>query len=341
MLANMMAADVGDDQYQDDRETILLQEEVADLLGKERALWVPSGTMANQIALRAVTSPGDDVIVAKQSHAVWHEAGGGAANAAVHFTEVGIAGRFDELDFANAIKPRDHHIYPPTTMVQLENTHNRCGGSVFALEDTQAIGRAAKANGVFSYLDGARLWNASVSSSCSLQDLASPVDAVMVSLSKGLGAPGGSVLAGDKAFIQSALRQRRMLGGAMRQTGYYAAAGRFAIRHNAGRLVVDHDNAKRMAQIIGQCHLVELDPTAVATNIIMFTLKQDTGDAFALVHALREQAVLVNALDQKTIRLVTHLDVDHTQCEYAARIIVDLVDKQSAASAQARVGHKV
>lgn len=333
MLAHMLAANVGDDQYQDDQETNLLQEEVADLLGKAKALWVPSGTMANQIALRTVTSPGDDVIVAKQSHAVWHEAGGGAANAGVHFTEVGSDGLFDELDFSSAIKPRGHHIYAPTTMVQIENTHNRCGGNVFGMKDIEAIGKKAKANNVFSYMDGARLWNASKASGDSLSDLATPVDAVMVSLSKGLGAPGGSVLAGSEEFIGLATRQRRMLGGAMRQTGYYAAAGRFAIMNNLEKLNGDHQNAKLIAAELAQCSSIEFDASAVPTNIIVFKLGGEAADALSLVRSLKTKNVLVNALDKRTIRLVTHLGVNKRNCEFAARTIIAQVNNQNAQTA--------
>jgi len=330
-----MHAQVGDDQYQDDRETILLQEEVACRLGKEQALWVPSGTMANQIALRVVTSPGDDVIVGTQSHAVWHEAGGGAANAGVHFTEIGQAGLFTARDVFQAIKPRDHHIYPPTTMVQVENTHNRCGGKVFDQEALVAIGEAAKNAGIFSYLDGARIWNAAIASGQSVAAIAAPFDGLMVSLSKGLGAPGGSVLAGDARFIKAALRYRRMLGGAMRQTGYYAAAGRFALKHNVAKLFTDHQNAKQIAKVLAECHFVDVVPAGVHTNIVVFKLRANATKTGPLIDELNARGVLVNALDDWTVRLVTHLDVDATSCAHAAMIMVDQIEELSAVGVRA------
>lgn len=333
MVTAMMAAEVGDDQYQDDRETNLLQEEIAQRLGKESALWVPSGTMANQIALRVATNPGDDVIVSTQSHAVWHEAGAGAANASVQFTEIGSAGRFTASDFENAIKPPNHHIYPPTTMVQIENTHNRCGGGVFDFDELNAICDLAKGAGVFSYLDGARLWNAAIFGGQSVAALAAPFDAVMVSMSKGLGAPGGSVLAGNADFIQSAIRQRRMLGGAMRQTGYYAAAGRFALKNNIARLFEDHAHAGQMARLVSESQYIELDMSSVCTNIVVFKLNEWAISAFSLEAALKEHGVLVNALDNRTIRLVSHLGVDEKDCIFAANAVVRLVEEMSANTA--------
>src|SRR5213594_3537542 len=164
MRAAIAAAPVGDDQYGEDPTVNLLQERIAALLGKEAALWLPSGTMANQVALRALTRPGDDVIVSRESHAVWHETGGGAANAGVQFTEIGIGGRFTAADFIAAVKPRDHMLYPPTTLVEVENTHNRAGGSVFDQTEAVRICSAARERRIMSFLDGARLWNAAVAS---------------------------------------------------------------------------------------------------------------------------------------------------------------------------------
>ena len=221
MRAAMAAAAVGDDQYGEDPTTNRLQQRVAELLGKEAALWLPSGTMANQVALRVLTRPGDDVIVSRECHAVWHETGGSAANAGVQFTEIGSRGTFTVDDFAAAFKPRGHAIYPPTTLLEIENTHNRSGGIVFPQPQAVALCAAARARGVATFLDGARLWNAAVASGLALAELAAPFDLVAVALSKGLGAPGGSLLAGSRELIERATRYRRMFGGAMRQTGIY------------------------------------------------------------------------------------------------------------------------
>ena len=327
MLSAIMKAEVGDDQYQDDLETNLLQEEAADLLGKQSALWLPSGTMANQVALRVATRPGDDVIVSTQCHAVWHETGGSAANAGVQFSEIGKNGHFSADQFSTAIKPRNHHIYPPTTMVQIENTHNRCGGRVMAKEQMDQICAHAKQADVFSYLDGARLWNAAEVLGEKVTSLAAPFDAVMVSLSKGLGAPGGSVLAGSKEFIDASVRYRRMFGGAMRQTGYYAAAGRFAIKNNVDRLGEDHANAKQISQVLSASPSIKIDPDTIETNIVVFEVNTAYLSAPELVKAAKRSNVLINALGPNTIRIVTHLGVDYQACTKAAQIIVDILEK--------------
>jgi threonine aldolase len=205
-----------------------LQDRVADLLAKEAALWVPTGTMANQLALRVFTRPGDDVVVARESHAMWHETGAAAANAGIQFSEVGSNGVFSAADFLAARKPRGHLLYPPTTLVG--GDFNRAGGVVFPADDAAAICAAARAHGVASYLDGARLFNAVVAGGRSPADAATPFDLVSIALSKGLGAPGGSLLAGTREHIDTAVRYRRMAGGAMRQVGIFAAAGLYALR---------------------------------------------------------------------------------------------------------------
>ena len=178
MRSAIAAAAVGDDQYGDDPTVNALQQRVAALLGKEAALWLPSGTMANQVALRTLTRPGDDVIVSREAHAVWHETGGSAANAGVQLTEIGARGVFTAEEFLAAIKPRDHAIYPPTTLVEVENTHNRAGGVVFPQDEAVRICAAARKLGIASYLDGARLWNVAAATGTSLSELAAPFDLV-------------------------------------------------------------------------------------------------------------------------------------------------------------------
>src|SRR2546430_7722696 len=186
MRSAIAAAAVGDDQYGEDPTANALQERVAKLLGKEAALWLPSGTMANQVALRVLTRPGDDVIVSRESHAVWHEAGAGAANAGVQFTEIGAHGVFTAAEFGAACKPRGHVIYPPTTLVEIENTHNRAGGIIFPQGDAVKVCAAARERGIATYLDGARLWNIAASTGTNLADLALHFYLVGVSLSMAL-----------------------------------------------------------------------------------------------------------------------------------------------------------
>jgi threonine aldolase len=322
MRAAMAAAEVGDDQYGEDPTTNRLQERIAAMLGKEAALWLPSGTMANQVALRVLTRPGDDVIVSRESHAVWHETGGGAANAGVQFTEIGSGGLFSEAELRAAIKPRDHMMYPPTTLMEVENSHNRAGGVVVPTELATRLGAAAHDAGIAAYLDGARLWNSAAAEGLPVADLAAPFDLVSVALSKGLGAPAGSVLAGSAETIRRAVRYRRMAGGAMRQVGILTAAGDYALDHNLERLVDDHANAHELAETLAANPLIELDPAAIRTNIVVFGLAFGGPDAATFVARARELGVLVVAFGPRTIRAVTHLDVDPSACRRAAAILV-------------------
>jgi threonine aldolase len=326
MRAAMAAAPVGDDQYGEDPTVNRLQDRVAELLGKEAALWVPSGTMANQIALRALTRPGDDVIVSREAHALWHEAGGSAANSGVQLTEIGTGGVFSLQEFLAAAKPQGHHLYPGTTLVEIENTHNRAGGIVFPQEEAKRICAAARERKISTYLDGARLWNAAVASGKSVKELAAPFDVVAVAFSKALGAPGGSMLAGARSFTASAVRHRRMLGGAMRQTGIYAAAGLYALDKGLEGLAEDHRKARRFAERLASARGIELDLTTVQTNIIVFRLAQNAPDAAALVERARERGVLVSAFGPRTIRAVTHLDVSFDQCVQAGEVLVSICE---------------
>jgi threonine aldolase len=325
MRAAMAAAEVGDDQFGDDPTVNLLQERVADLLGKEAALWFPTGTMANQVVLRALTRPGDDVIVSIGSHAVWHETGGSAANAGVQLTEIGGRGWFSRSEFEASVKPKGHLIYPPTTLVEVENTHNRAGGVVVPPAESAAVAEAARSLGIASYLDGARLWNAAFVSRCTVAELAAPFDVAMVSLSKGLGAPGGSVVAAPRDLVPSLVRYRRMAGGAMRQVGIFAAAGLWALDHNLDRLADDHANARAIATRLADSPAYLIDPAAVDTNILVWQVAESwAADAPTIVERARERGVLIFALGPRTFRAVTHLDVTAEHCAIAADVLVEI-----------------
>ncbi|HET6555003.1 MAG TPA: GntG family PLP-dependent aldolase [Dyella sp.] len=326
MRAAMAAAPVGDDQYGEDPTTNRLQARLAELLGKEAALWLPTGTMANQVALRVLTRPGDEVIAARESHAAWHEAGGGAANAGVQIHEIGERGVFSAAQLLAAIKPRTFSIFPTTSLVEIENTHNRAGGVVVPQAEVLRICQAAREQGLASFLDGARLWNASVASGLSPAELAAPFDLVAVAFSKGLGAPGGSLLAGSKALIQSADRHRRRMGGAMRQNGIFAAAALHGLDHNLARLADDHAHARDFAQRLAGAAPVQLELASVQTNIVVFHLPATLAiDAPTLTAQAREQGVLLNAFGARTVRAVTHLDVDGAQCRRAAEVLIPLL----------------
>ena len=321
----MARADVGDDQFGEDPSVNRLQERVASMLGHEAGLWFPTGTMANQVAIRTLTRPGDEVLAPREAHILWHETGAAAANSGVQISEIGPAGnsgRFSVEDFLAARKARGHMLLPPTTVVDVENTHNRAGGVVIEVATGAAIAAAARANDVASFLDGARLWNAAVALGVDVADLARPFDVVNVAFSKGLGAPGGSMLAGSAAFIAAATRYRRMAGGAMRQVGILAAAAEYALDQHLGRLADDHANARLLADRLAASPVIDLDPATVRTNIVLFRLAAGAPDAPTVVAAAREAGVLIVAFSPRSIRAVTHLDVVRDQVVEAADRIV-------------------
>jgi threonine aldolase len=326
MRAAMAAAPVGDDQFGEDPTVNALQERVAALLGKEAALWVPSGTMANQVALRVLTRPGDTVLVSRESHAVWSEMGGGGANAGVQFTEIGSRGVFTAADVLAARVPPGHVITPATTLVEIENTHNRAGGVVFPQDEAARVCGAAREHGMASYLDGARLWNAEVATGVPAATLAAPFDLVSVAFSKGLGAPGGSMLAGTRATIAQAVRHRRIFGGAMRQVGVFAAAAAYALDHHGGQLQTDHANAALLARRLAASGRIELDQATVQTNIVVFRIAQGGPDAPTVVTHARERGVLLFAFGPRTLRAVTHLDVTRQECEQAGEVLAAVAE---------------
>ena len=327
MRQAMAAAEVGDDQYGEDPSVNRLQEHIAEMLGKAAALFVPSGTMANQIGLKLLTRPGDEVVLGHEAHIVWHELGAGAANSGVQFTAVGRGGVFAAHDLRAAHKPAGHIVFPPTTLVAIENTHNRGGGVVFPQSDAVAICVAARELGMARYLDGARLFNAAAACGRRLAELAAPFDLVSVALSKGLGCPVGSVLAGGAALITRAQRARRMFGGAMRQAGILAAAGLWALEHNLDRLAEDHVNARLLAERLSGLRGVEIDLGTVQTNIVIFRLAARAPDAATIVARSREAGVLVSAFADRTVRAVTHLNVSRDDCRRAADRLAGVVER--------------
>ena len=326
MRAAMAAAPVGDDQFGEDPTVNRLQDIVAALLGKEAALWVPSGHMANQLALKLLTHPGDEVIVGRETHAVWHETGAGAANAGVQFAEIGSDGLFTAAELIAAIKPRGHLIFPPTTLVEVENTHNRAGGVVWEPAELRRIGAAAREFGIASYLDGARLLNAAVARGDDPAALAEPFDLVTIAMSKGLGGPAGSVMAGRAQDIEALVRYRRMLGGAMRQAGILAAAGIHALEHHVERLAADHVNARLIGERLAQSPAIDIDLDRLETNIVVFHLADGAPDAAEVVRLAAARDVRVLAFAERTVRAVTHLDVDEAGCRAAADVLAEAAE---------------
>jgi threonine aldolase len=310
MREAMADAEVGDDVYGEDPTVLRLQERAAELLGKEAALFVPTGTMANQIALLVHCERGDEVLVGEGNHCMLYESGAGSAWAGVSFATVGSGGLYTSEQMVAAIKPQEYH-YPRSRLVAIENTHNRGGGLVFPQHDVIAIAAAARARGLAVHLDGARLWNAAVASAATPGVLAAPADTVSACFSKGLGAPAGSVLAGPRALIARAHRFRKMLGGGMRQAGVLAAAALYALENNRERLATDHAHAHSLAEALHGYRGVSCPPERVQTNIVMIDLPAGAPfDAPAIVERARRSGVRVGAVTPQRLRAVTHLDIE-------------------------------
>jgi threonine aldolase len=316
------AAEVGDDVFGDDPTVIKLQETVAGLLGKEAALYVPSGTMANQVSIKAHTQPGDEVIADVNAHIFNYESGAPAflSGVTLHLLR-GDHGIISAEQVEAAIRPGDHH-FAPTRLVAVENTHNRAGGIVFPVEEMKRIRDVVSRNGLKIHLDGARLWNASAATGLDLRAWADLADSVSVCLSKGMGCPVGSLIAGSGEFIDRCHRFRKVFGGGMRQVGILAAAGLYAIENNRERLAEDHRNARILAENLAGLPGVILDLDWVQTNIIILELDEDAPfDGPGLMNALKEAAIWTTAGGPSKVRLVTHLGISREDIEEAcARI---------------------
>lgn len=320
----MAQAPVGDDIYGEDPSIIELQNKAAELTGKEAALFVPSGTMANQLSLGSLTRPGDEVIIGQGSHCYLYEGGAGAALNGLQFQFVGTGGLFTARDVHDAYKPDTHH-YAPTTVVAVENTHNQGGGKVWDLNAMREVCAAARERGMGLHLDGARIFNAQVHSGVSVREWSEPFDTVAFCLSKGLGAPVGSLVCSSAARIERAHRLRKMFGGAMRQAGILAAGGLYALEHNVGRLAQDHETARLFARELAGAPNVQIDADAVETNIVWFTLEESGPDSATLVKAAAERDVLLNALGERSVRAVTHLDVSADEVKSAAQVLREIL----------------
>jgi threonine aldolase len=321
MRAVMAAAEVGDDVYDDDPTVHRLQDKVAQLLGTEAALFVPSGTMANQICVRAHTQPGDELICETTSHVYVWEAGGPAALSGVTTRIVdGECGVFDVEQLRALIRPNSEH-YVRTRLVTLENTHNRGGGRMYPLSKIKEISSWAHANGLLMHLDGARIWNAYAGTGIALAEWCKPFDSISVCFSKGLGAPIGSAVAGTKEFVARARRIRKLFGGHMRQVGILAAAAIYALDHHLERLVEDHKNAQIIAEVIRDTPGLRLDPDCVETNLVWFDVDPELMPAMNLAARLRERGILVHIAGARTLRACTHIDVSASQISTAAHFL--------------------
>jgi len=324
MIKAMMEAEVGDDVFGDDPTVKALEARTAELLGKEAALYMPSGTMANQIAIGVHTRPGDELICAATSHVYLWEAGGIARHSGVTArTFEGDFGLLSPIEIEGALRPDDAH-YVRTRLVCLENTHNRGGGRVHPIESIAAIARWAHGHRLTMHLDGARLMNAVVASGVPAEEWSRYFDTVSICFSKGLGAPVGSALAGTIEAIREARKLRKLMGGGMRQAGVIAAAALYALENHVERLAEDHANAQILAAAASETEGLRLESGPVETNLVWIDVESSLGSAAEVAAYLKSQGVLVAALGSQVIRACTHLDVSRADVEYAANVIRQL-----------------
>lgn len=318
MRQAMASAEVGDDHVGECPTTRQLCERMADLMGKEQAMFLPSGTMCNELSIRMHCGPGDEIILHESAHPLHFETGAPAGlSGAMVRTVTGPRGQFDAAAVEAALRYPDQYS-PRSRLIEVEQTANLGGGSVWPLAKLQEVAAVGRRHGLALHMDGARLLNAVVASGVPAADFARDYDSVWIDLTKGLGAPVGAVLAGTAAFIKDAKRWRQMFGGAMRQAGIVAAAGLYALDHNVERLAEDHANARLLAELIVGLPGVQVVPDEIDTNLVFFDLADDLPDADETSARLREHAVLIGAMGPRRLRAVTHLDVTESEIRRAA-----------------------
>jgi len=319
----MCEAPVGDEQKYEDPTVNLLQELVAELLGKEAALFLPSGTMCNEIALRVHCRPGEEMLAHRTAHPIHFETGGPAALAGVNVQGLdGPRGQYDAATLEAAIRPDSRHM-PRSRLVWVEQTSNLGGGSIWPIAQVRAVADVARRHGLTTHMDGARLMNAVVATKIPAREWAASFDTAWIDFTKGLGAPVGAAIAGSRQFIAEAWRCKQQMGGAMRQAGIIAAGGVYALRHHVDRLAQDHANARRLAEGLATLPGIKIDPASVETNLVFFDLTGSL-DAAKAVEQLLARGVRMGAIGPRTIRAVTHLDVTAAgvdQALAAARVV--------------------
>lgn len=317
MRAFMAAAPVGDLQKGEDPTVNELEAMVAELLGKEAAVYLPSGTMCNQIAFKVHAKPGDEIIMHEESHPAHLEGGAvGSLCQLTIFPLKGECGIYTPEVLEAAVRPNDP-LYPRSSIAFIENTHNLCGGTIWPLEKIKSVCEKAREYGLARHMDGSRLLNACVATGISPKDYSACVDTCLIALSKGLGAPVGSVLAGSKAFIYEAIRWRRAFGGAMRQAGIIAAGGIYGLKHNVERLAEDNANAKTLAEAFSEIPNIEIDPSAVQTNIVVFDIAKTGMTPAEFQQKMIARGVRMSSYRGTRVRAVTHMDVSSVDIAHA------------------------
>ena len=325
MRRAMAEAEVGNEQAGEDPTVNRLCEMVAELLGKENAVFVPSGTMCNQIAYRVYCRPGDEIILDRTAHPLHAETGGPAAlSGAMTRPLDGGRGIFSASQVADAIRADSSHS-PRSRVVSIEQTSNAGGGSVWPLDTIQAVAQTARGRGLFVHMDGARLLNAVVATGISARDYAAPCDSAWIDFSKGLGGPVGAALAGSEAFIEEAWRWKHQFGGAMRQAGIISAAGVYALEHHVERLADDHENAKALANALAEVPGIDLDPPEIETNMVYFDVSGTGLEAAEICDRLLARGVRIGVVGRTRMRAVTHLDATRDDVEEAALTVRQVV----------------
>ncbi len=323
MLKAMYDAEVGDDVYGEDPTANELEKYAAELLGKEAALFVPSGVMGNQLCLNALTQPGDEVICEGDAHIFQYESGSPAMLSGIQIYPIsGRLGVLEKDDIEPIIRPESAYYMARTKVIEVENTHNRAGGTVHPLENIKALKKLANKYNLYTHMDGARIWNASVASGVSPAEYASYFETVSCCLSKGLGAPVGSIIAGSKELMKEAHRKRKAWGGGMRQIGFLAAAGLYALKNNIERLKEDHEKAGFIADAIDKNPALLIDRDSVQTNIIVFaplTMKPEVA-----IQRCQEKGLLISSGRVGSLRIVTHMDASIEDCENAVKILYEV-----------------
>lgn len=325
MRKAMYEAEVGDDVYKEDPTANELEKYSAELLGKEAALFVPSGVMGNQICLNVLTQPNDEVICEKDAHIFQYESGSPAALSGLQLSlvEGDKKGIFTSSQIEPLIRPTSAYYMARTKVIEIENTHNRAGGTINPIENIIEISQLARKNNLLLHLDGARIWNASVETGISVSEYAKHFDTVSCCLSKGLGAPIGSIIASNKELIEKAFRVRKAWGGGMRQIGILAAAGLFALKNNINRLKEDHEKAKLLAEGISKIDNINIVKELVETNIVMFSPISISVEDFLL--KCKEKGLLLGTGKVGVIRAVTHMDVSFEQINESIKIIEEIM----------------
>lgn len=326
MRQAMVEAEVGDDVFGEDPTVNRLQEMIAEMTGKEAALFVASGTQGNEVCISAHTQPGEEIIVGKESHIFNYECGGPALLSGVQMYPVNEKNGIMTLEnVKSAVRHVDVH-YPQTSLVCLENTHNRGGGIILPLETIKSISEFAKSQNLKMHLDGARLWNACIATGITLKEYCRYFDSISLSFSKGLGAPVGSIVAGNKQYLNRVHYYRKVYGGGMRQVGILAAACIYAVKNHFSRLKEDHERAKQFAEAISHIPSIKVDLETVQTNIVIFDVDKPDFNADKFISQLQENGVLMLEIDPNRIRAVMHLDLADTDIEKAVDVLTNLLN---------------